>query len=248
MPSQKPRISTYTDEKTVRKFKIIAAYNNCSMSDYVKQLINDAIKEHETQHGEIQLFPEGGVRRSRRANEKMNIIYISIIAIILLIIDILLTLSNKKQLSKKKENQSETEYKPWITYPYSKKMLLTKTEYNFYKILKEQCDKQNFLICPKVRMEDFLKVTDSKNHLKYRGYVKSRHIDFLICDNKLYILAGLELDDPTHNTEKAKKTDDFKDKVFKAIELPLYRIRVAEDYNIQINQMLENLKSITNKK
>ena len=60
MPSQKPRISTYTDEKTIRKFKIIAAYNNVSMSDYVKQLINDAIEKHEAQHGEIKLSPEGG--------------------------------------------------------------------------------------------------------------------------------------------------------------------------------------------
>lgn len=63
-------------------------------------------------------------------------------------------------------------------YPYKKKMLLTKTEYAFYNILKIKCDKNNVLICPKIRMEDFLEVTDKQNKLKYRGYIKSRHIHY----------------------------------------------------------------------
>ena len=77
----------------------------------------------------------------------------------------------------------DTKTSPQI-YPYEKKLLLTKTEYAFYKILKEKCDSRNLLICPKVRMEDFVKVTDKKNVLKYRGYIRSRHIDFLICNSK----------------------------------------------------------------
>ena len=94
-------------------------------------------------------------------------------------------------------------------YPYEKKMLLTAVEYRFYRILKEQCDRYHLLICPKVRMEDFLSVTDRRNVYKYRGYIKSRHIDFILCDSDLHMLAGLELDDPSHNSPAAGKADIF---------------------------------------
>lgn len=125
-------------------------------------------------------------------------------------------------------------------YPYKKKMLLTKTEYAFYNILKMKCDKNNVLICPKVRMEDFLEVTDKQNKLKYRGYIKSRHIDFMLCDSKLNLLAGIELDDKSHNEKESAAIDHFKNRVFQTINLPLFRVKVmkAEQYGIQIDNIL----------
>ena len=127
-------------------------------------------------------------------------------------------------------------------YPYEKKFLLTSTEYRFYKILKEQCDKNSLLICPKVRMEDFLHVTDRRNINKYRGYIKSRHIDFIICDEDLYMLAGLELDDSSHDTAEATVTDAFKNNVFRKIGIPLYRIPVEPKlYKNRINEMIKEL-------
>lgn len=55
MPSQKPRVATYTDEITIRKFKIIAAYNNKSMSEYLQEIISNNIAAYEHQHGPIVL-------------------------------------------------------------------------------------------------------------------------------------------------------------------------------------------------
>lgn len=128
-------------------------------------------------------------------------------------------------------------------YPYVKKMLLTKTEYAFYKVLKIKCDQNNMLICPKVRMEDFLIVTDKKNTLKYRGYIRSRHIDFMICDSKLYLLAGIELDDNSHYNKKTMEIDEFKNKVFQTIKLPLFRIRVSQGmYEKQIDEIINSIK------
>lgn len=128
-------------------------------------------------------------------------------------------------------------------YPYKKKMLLTKTEYAFYNILKMKCDKKNLLICPKIRMEDFLEVTDKQNKLKYRGYIKSRHIDFMLCDSKLNLLAGIELDDKSHNEKEAAAIDHFKDRVFQTINMPLFRVKVmkAEQYGIQIDNILNKI-------
>lgn len=124
--------------------------------------------------------------------------------------------------------------------PYEKKMLLTKTEYGFWKCLKQKCDEKGFIICPKVRMEDFLSVTvkDKKQLMKYRGYIKSRHIDFMICDSALHILAGLELDDRSHNSANAQKTDLFKNQVFTVIGLPLFRVIIGgESYEAQLTRI-----------
>ena len=127
-------------------------------------------------------------------------------------------------------------------YPYEKKMLLTAAEYRFYRILKERCDHYHLLICPKVRMEDFLYVTDRRNLNQYRGYIKSRHIDFILCDRDLYMLAGVELDDTSHNTSAAEKTDAFKNNVFKKIGVPLYRIPVEPKlYKTRINEIIKDL-------
>lgn len=143
---------------------------------------------------------------------------------------------------KKKANNNHTNDKTLEVYPYKKKTLLTKTEYSFYNSLKLLCDNANLIICPKVRMEDFLEVTDKQQLSKYRGYIKSRHVDFIICDNQLHILAAIELDDKSHNSEKAKKTDEFKNQVFKTINVPLYRIKVSSGtYNDQITKMINDL-------
>ena len=128
-------------------------------------------------------------------------------------------------------------------YPYKKRNLLTKTEYKFYKVLKKECDRRDYLICPKVRMEDFLEVTCKENRLKYRGYIKSRHIDFIICDSELRMLCGIELDDYTHDTREAKKADVFKNNVFKKIAVPLFRIYVGqESYEEQLQEVFYRLK------
>lgn len=128
-------------------------------------------------------------------------------------------------------------------YPYTLKKLLTKTEYLFYKELKQKCPADQYTICPKIRMEDFLNVTDKTNLMKYRGYIKSRHIDFMLCDIDLHIIAGIELDDESHSKATAIKTDKFKDELFKTIGLPLFRIKVSETYNESIDNMLNQIQN-----
>ncbi len=155
----------------------------------------------------------------------------TIITIIIVILAIIL-----EEITRVKRNENKT----FTQYPYKSKMLLTKTEYAFYQILKTECDQNNMLICPKVRMEDFIETTTSEEKQKYRNYIKSRHIDFIICDSKLHILAGIELDDYSHNNTKAQKKDEFKNDVFKTINIPLYRIKTEK------NEYINRIKEIIN--
>ena len=146
-------------------------------------------------------------------------------------------ISNRKKQGSAAEPDTSKELK---IYPYAKKMLLTKTEYTFYKMLRSETDANHFIVCPKVRLEDFMQVTDKDNRTKYRGYIKSRHIDFLICDNSLNILCGIELDDKTHNTQKAQTTDNFKDNAFKAIGIPLHRVKTSSNYADEITKIINS--------
>lgn len=171
-----------------------------------------------------------------------SIPYIIIIIVLIIAFAWYTAKTNAIKQDKEKEEQEEDKISNTEDYPYQKKNLLTITEYKFYKTLKKLCDENNLLICPKVRMEDFINITDKQNAQKYRGKIKSRHIDFIICNKDLYLLAGLELDDGTHNTQKAKETDEFKDNVFKKINLPLFRIKTnPEDYEKEINNMIKKI-------
>lgn len=123
---------------------------------------------------------------------------------------------------------------------YKRRMLLTKTEYSFYGILKKKCDAASLLICPKVRLEDFVEVI-SKEKMKYRGYIKSRHVDFLICDSKLRVLAALKLDDTSHNSAKAQASDNFKNDLYKTIHMPLFRIKTNDNYDSKIDEMIQKI-------
>lgn len=159
---------------------------------------------------------------------------VSNIIILLLIFALIITINLlTKNTNTTKEEKRITEY------PYKQKYLLTRTEYKFYKTLKPLCDQNQIIICPKVRLEDFIEVTSKDNKQKYRGYIKSRHIDFLLCDTGLYIKAAIELDDKSHNTNKAQETDELKNNIFKAINIPLYRINVIEqDYETKLKEII----------
>ncbi|MDF2700816.1 MAG: hypothetical protein K0Q49_2379 [Haloplasmataceae bacterium] len=123
--------------------------------------------------------------------------------------------------------------------PYKSKYILTSTEYNFYKSLKIITDNKNLIICPKVGLKDMIDITDKSNYMKWFGQISQKHIDFLICDNDLKPLFAIELDDKSHDRTKAQKNDDFKNKLFSKIGLPLKRIRVG-DYSGLDNYLFPN--------
>lgn len=162
----------------------------------------------------------------------------TIIAIIILFVIILLAYLAKDSKPQSKEQQ---------LLPYKKKPLLTPTESDFYKILKSKCDNKNLLIFPKVRLEDYIEVTSKEEKNKYRGRIKSRHIDFLICDNELNIIMGIELDDKSHNRKSTQETDEFKNQLFNTIGIPLARIKTnPSTYETEIDNILINHTSSAN--
>lgn len=147
---------------------------------------------------------------------------------------------NSKKTDDKKED-SVIEPKQIDYTHYQKKNLLTKTEYAFYMKSKESLQEKNLYLYPKVRLEDFIETTGEwKDKQSYRSRIKSRHVDFLICDDKLHIKAAIELDDKSHSSEKAQAADLFKNELFSSLKIPLIRIQVKQDYTEDINNLLNN--------
>ena len=81
------------------------------------------------------------------------------------------------------------------------------------------------MICPKIGLKDLMEVTDRKHYMKYFAKISQKHVDFVICDEDCQVYFAVELDDSSHDTEKAKEKDLFKDRAFKAAGIPLKRIR-----------------------
>lgn len=174
--------------------------------------------------------------------------YIILILIILLIVEMVSRRTKKTDRGRvmPPDDESFTQYgrgDKRINWAYEKKMLLSKAEYYFWRRLKAKCDEKGIIVCPKVRIEDFvtIKCDDYATRQKYRGYIKARHIDFLLCDSNLNLLAGVELDDGSHGKENAQKVDMLKDDVFTAIHLPLFRVRAGRNYDVELDSIMEKL-------
>lgn len=118
-------------------------------------------------------------------------------------------------------------------YPYAARHLLTKREYRFYLLLREVADEYHCIICPKVGVKDLLSVTDQRQYMKYFHKIAQKHVDFVICDQDLYVLFAIELDDSSHETRDARKRDHLKDKAFAAAGIPLKRITEIDKKQIR---------------
>lgn len=162
-----------------------------------------------------------------------------IIAIVILLV---INFIGKNKENANEQTPSDTNPKNINYANYQKKNLLTKTEYSFYMKSRLALQEKNLYLYPKVRLEDFIKTTgDGNEKMSLRGRIKSRHVDFLVCDDKLYIKAAIELDDISHSGEKAQAVDQFKNELFTSINLPLIRIQVKKDYTNDITNLLNQL-------
>lgn len=132
--------------------------------------------------------------------------------------------------------------------PYKKRPLLTNSEYIFWKEMYPKMKKAGVIVCPKVRMEDFLTVNVSAQkkgkRQAFRNRIKSRHIDFILCDKDLNMIAGVELDDKSHKYNVSTiEGDALKNQIFKDIGVRLFRVPTSkEGYAEAIDNIINTLR------
>lgn len=119
--------------------------------------------------------------------------------------------------------------------------ILTERERAFYRILKPVADRLELQICPKVRVADIVSIKKgTKDWQKWFNKIKSKHVDFLLCDYDMNIVLLIELDDRSHETERAQKNDRLKNAIFGD---RLVRIRsLKEDVEAVITAALKKVQ------
>lgn len=99
-----------------------------------------------------------------------------------------------------------------------------------------------FIVLSKVRIEDFVGVKHdglSRNErFGLRNKIKSRHVDFLICDMKsTKPLMVVELDGGSHNAPLRKKRDDVLDDMYNDIKIAYVHVRVGIDFEKKVEEI-----------
>ncbi|MFA5961954.1 MAG: DUF2726 domain-containing protein [Parcubacteria group bacterium] len=102
-----------------------------------------------------------------------------------------------------------------------------------------------YIVLSKVRIEDFIDVNkkniSGNSHWGLRGKIKSRHVDFLVCNYATTKpLLAIELDGKSHNSAQRKKRDNFIDELYKAIGLPVEHISVGGNFS-ELSQNIRNI-------
>ncbi len=93
--------------------------------------------------------------------------------------------------------------------------ILTERERAFYRILRPIADRLELQICPKVRVADIVSIKKgTRDWQKWFNKIRSKHVDFLLCDYDMNIVLMIELDDRSHETERARKNDALKNAIF----------------------------------
>lgn len=120
-------------------------------------------------------------------------------------------------------------------FPYQKRdQFLTAAERSFYGLLKELADTNGWDLFAKVRLEDLVEVKKGTDKLQaHRNRIKSRHIDFLICDSQTVSpIIAIELNDATHARSDRQQRDIFVSGTLEAAGLPLLVIPAQRGYDI----------------
>lgn len=100
--------------------------------------------------------------------------------------------------------------------------LLTNNELAFYRALLPIATSKNLVIFSKVRIADLIKPAQKENWQTAFNKIKSKHIDFVLCDKiTTYPILAIELDDLSHQKPDRQQRDIFVDKAFASAGLPI---------------------------
>lgn len=119
------------------------------------------------------------------------------------------------------------------------------SERKFY-ILLQKILGDKYIVLSKVRIEDFVNVGSNFSSWgekqSLRGKIKSRHVDFLICDFlTTKPLLAIELDGPMHMKADRIERDKFVDVLYSKIGLPFEHVQVGGNFAKEIEKIKDRL-------
>jgi hypothetical protein len=136
----------------------------------------------------------------------------------------------------KSYRSSAPDESPTSYFPYKLKVrTMNESEQALYINLSKNLGNE-FIILSKVRIEDFIDVKygklTEKERFGLRGKIKSRHVDFLVCDiATTKPLLAIELDGLSHVKNERIERDKFVNELYKKIGLPIRHILVGSNFS-----------------
>lgn len=158
-----------------------------------------------------------------------------LLCIIIIGLLFLLFRQKNKSTSQTKEMESKTEKetapeKLEIKGAYKQRWMFTYHEKDAYQKLKPIADDMGYIVFAKVRLLDLLEpVSGNPKYKTYFNKVKSKHVDFVLCDQKLVARIVIELDDSSHDTIDRKERDAFVDEVLQSVGYKIIHTRTITD-------------------
>lgn len=105
-----------------------------------------------------------------------------------------------------KENNNEKNY----IDGYQKTPLLSKHEADAYKRIKEAAEEKDYTVFTKVRILDLVEPkTKYRKEQAYLWKIQAKHVDFVVCDEKMVAKWIIELQDSSHEREDRIERDNL---------------------------------------
>lgn len=136
--------------------------------------------------------------------------------------------SNNRQNNNYSQEQNDKEQYAYI----AKTHIMSNAELSFYHCMKSMLSSEH-AIFTKVRMEDIINADkEAENSYGLRGRIKSRHIDFVICDAQTgKIQRAIELNDQSHNRRDQQERDKFVKQAFETAGIKLLTMKCQKSYS-----------------
>lgn len=161
----------------------------------------------------------------------MEFVYI---ALAIFAVDIFLFILSKKRVANNNTGKILTDEKFDYSNGYKSKWLFSYNEKDAYHKIKEITDTMGLYLFAKVRLYDL--VEPKQNIEKRQGHVfkiQAKHVDFVVCDEKLVARLIIELDDASHDTQNRSERDKFVNTVLSNCGYKVLHIRAVEPEKLQ---------------
>lgn len=134
-------------------------------------------------------------------------------------------------ISEPKESNAQNEPEELdLQNAYQKKWLFSYNEKDAFWKLKKIAEEKGYLVFAKVRLIDLVEPTRGSPKYKTFFYkVQAKHVDFVLCDQKLVARIIVELDDSSHEKEDRVERDNFVDTILRNTGYKVIRVRGIRD-------------------
>ncbi len=121
-----------------------------------------------------------------------------------------------------------------VRLPYNlRRAFLSPAELSFYHVLRLAAG-EGYAISCKVGLADIFYVAQQGGRMAWHNKIDRKHVDFLLLNAQTMLpIAGIELDDASHDRQDRQERDAFVDQVFEAAGLPLFHMPARRAYSVE---------------